>query len=198
MNARPVLAAACALLLLAGCERQMHDMYRQPRYDRDTPSPIWHDQRADRPPVAGTVAAASGDLAGTSSGRRGTEVPKQWQEAREAATPPPMTKALLVRGQERYAIYCVPCHSPLGDGDGPVARHGFPHPPSYHDDRLRNASDRYLFDVITNGYGIMYGYADRVNAQDRWAIVGYLRALQMSQNAKAAQLPPDVLGKLPP
>jgi mono/diheme cytochrome c family protein len=109
-----------------------------------------------------------------------------------------MTKALLVRGQERYAIYCVPCHSPLGDGDGPVARHGFPHPPSYHDDRLRNASDRYLFDVITNGYGIMYGYADRVNAQDRWAIVGYLRALQLSQNAKAAQLPPDVLGKLPP
>jgi mono/diheme cytochrome c family protein len=196
MNARLAAAGACALLLVA-CERQMHDMYEQPRYDRNEPSPLWRDQRADRPPVSGTVAAASGGLAGTSSGRRGTEVPEQWRAAREASTLPPVTKALLVRGQERYSIYCVPCHSPLGDGDGPVARHGFPHPPSYHDARLRNASDRYLFDVITNGHGVMYGYADRVNAQDRWAIVAYIRALQLSQDAKAAQLPPEVQGRLP-
>jgi mono/diheme cytochrome c family protein len=171
-------------------------MYEQPRYDPNEGSPLWSDGRADRPPVPGTVAAAAGDIAGTSSGRHGRDVPQQWDAASRAPSPPPVTKALLVRGQERFSIYCVPCHSVLGDGDGPVAQHGFPHPPSYHQPRLRNATDRYLFDVITNGHGVMYGYADRVDAQDRWAIVAYIRALQLSQAADVAQLPPAVKEKV--
>jgi mono/diheme cytochrome c family protein len=194
MNMR--LAIALVALLTASCERQMHDMYAQPRYDPNEGSTLWQDGRADRPPVPGTVAAAAGDIAGTSSGRRGRELPQEWEAASQAQSPPPVTKALLARGQERYSIYCVPCHSVLGDGDGPVAQHGFPHPPTYHQPRLRNASDRYLFDVITNGHGVMYGYADRVDAQDRWAIVAYIRALQLSQAANVAQLPPAVKEKV--
>jgi mono/diheme cytochrome c family protein len=164
MNAR-WLAMAIALLL-SGCERQMHDMYAQPRYDTGRGSTLFRDGRADRPPVPGTVPTTASEVAA-----------------------PPVTKALLLRGQERYAIYCLPCHSPLGDGDGPVARHGFPRPPTYHQPRLRNASDRYLFDVITNGHGVMYGYADRVSPEDRWAIVAYVRALQLSQDARSAGRP---------
>jgi mono/diheme cytochrome c family protein len=184
---RSVACALTIVLLLAGCERQMHNMYDQPRFDPDEGSSLWHDGRADRPPVPGTVAAATGDIAGTSSGRH----------AEAAATnQPPTTKTLLVRGQERYSIYCLPCHSALGDGDGPVTRHGFPHPPTYHQPRLRSATDQYLFNVITNGHGVMYGYADRVAPEDRWAIVAYIRALQLSQNAKVAQLPAPLRSKL--
>jgi mono/diheme cytochrome c family protein len=180
VNVRTATAVAIALLL-CGCEREMHDMYRQPRFDPGDGSALWSDGRADRPPVPGTVAAAAGDLAGTSSGRRGQLDP--------VIAPPPITKTLLVRGQERFTIYCVPCHSALGDGDGLVAQHGFPHPPTYHQQRLRDAPDSYLYDVITHGHGVMYGYADRVSPEDRWAIVAYIRALQLSQNAKVAQLP---------
>jgi mono/diheme cytochrome c family protein len=192
----PFVAMLACTLLASGCERQMRDMYDQPRYDAGQASPLWPDGKADRPPVAGTVAAAAGDLAGTSSARKGREVPQQWQAAETALAPPPITKTLLLRGQERFSIYCVPCHSVLGDGDGPVAQHGFPHPPTYHQARLRDAPDRYLFDVITNGHGIMYGYADRVDAQDRWAIVAYIRALQLSQGAQVAELPPPLRAKV--
>jgi mono/diheme cytochrome c family protein len=105
--------------------------------------------------------------------------------AAEAAQsyPRPVTLALLERGRERFEIYCVPCHSPLGDGDGMVVRRGFPKPASYHVDRLREAPDRHFYDVITQGYGIMYAYGDRVDPEDRWAIVAYIRALQRSQDA---------------
>jgi mono/diheme cytochrome c family protein len=182
VNTRRVIALAFAVaapLLLCSCEREMHDMYRQPRFDPGEGSTLWSDGRADRPPVPGTVAIAAGDIAGTSSGRHGQI---------ETTTQPPLTKTLLVRGQERFSIYCVPCHSVLGDGDGLVAQHGFPHPPTYHQQRLRDAPDSYLYDVITNGHGVMYGYADRVSPEDRWAIVAYIRALQLSQDAKVAQL----------
>jgi mono/diheme cytochrome c family protein len=102
---------------------------------------------------------------------------------------PPVTMALLQRGQERYRIYCTPCHSELGDGHGMIVQRGFPAPPSFHIERLRSAPPQYLYDVITNGRGVMYSFADRVAPQDRWAIVAYIRALQRSQNATAAQLP---------
>jgi mono/diheme cytochrome c family protein len=92
---------------------------------------------------------------------------------------------LLARGQQRFDIYCAPCHSRAGDGDGMIARRGFPHPPSYHQPRLREAPDRHFYDVMTNGYGIMRSYADRVPPEDRWAIVAYVRALQLSQNPRA-------------
>jgi mono/diheme cytochrome c family protein len=98
-----------------------------------------------------------------------------------AIKPPPLTLALLQRGQQRFRIDCVPCHSELGDGNGMVVQRGFPAPPSYHIDRLRQAPIQHFYDVITNGYGAMYSFAGRVSPQDRWAIAAYVRALQLSQ-----------------
>ncbi|MBV8526463.1 MAG: cytochrome c [Acetobacteraceae bacterium] len=103
--------------------------------------------------------------------------------------PPPLTLALLERGQERFRIYCTPCHSELGDGHGMIVQRGFPPPPSYHIERLREAPPQHFVDVITNGYGVMYSYADRVQPDDRWAIAAYIKALQRSQNARPEDLP---------
>jgi mono/diheme cytochrome c family protein len=103
---------------------------------------------------------------------------------------PPVTLALLQRGQERFRIYCTPCHSELGDGRGMIVQRGFPPPPSYHIDRLREAPVQHFYDVITNGHGAMYSFANRVQPSDRWAIAAYIRALQRSQNAKLADVPP--------
>jgi mono/diheme cytochrome c family protein len=156
---------------------------------------LFSDGKAARPPPPHTVAMASGHLAGTSSGRRGLDAVAS-ASAAEAATSPQVTPALLRRGQERYNIYCSPCHSPAGDGDGPVVRRGFPAPPSYHSERLRTAPDRHFYDVITHGHGVMVPYADRVAPADRWAIVAYIRALQLSQHAPLAALPPELRQRL--
>jgi hypothetical protein len=109
---------------------------------------------------------------------------------------PALTPALLNRGRERFDIFCSPCHSVVGDGDGMVARRGFPHPPSFHSDRLRNESDAHFYAVITNGYGAMYSYATRVEPGDRLAIVAYIRALQLSQRTPAASLSEDDRARL--
>jgi mono/diheme cytochrome c family protein len=109
---------------------------------------------------------------------------------------PPVTLALLERGQERFRIYCTPCHSELGDGHGMIVQRGFPPPPSYTIERLRQAPVQHFYDVITNGHGAMYSYAERVQPLDRWAIVAYIRALQLSQYAKVAVVPPDERGAL--
>src|SRR5690349_6371225 len=179
------LVLAFMMLALAGCEKLARNMYDQPRYKPMRASALFPDGTSARAPVPGTLAASSGTLAGTSSGRVGADVELERAKA-EAATrnPYPVTMALLHRGQERFNIYCAPCHSPLGDGDGMVPRRGFPHPPSYHDERLRQAPDRHFYDVMTNGYGIMRSYADRVSPEERWAIVAYIRALQLSQYAR--------------
>lgn len=113
-----------------------------------------------------------------------------------AVQPPLLTLALLQRGQERFRIYCTPCHSELGDGHGMVVQRGFPPPPSYHIDRLRQEPPQYFFDVITNGFGAMYSYVNRVQPADRWAIAAYISALQRSQNATVADVPPDQRGAL--
>jgi mono/diheme cytochrome c family protein len=105
--------------------------------------------------------------------------------------PPPVTMALLERGQQRFDIYCSPCHSRVGDGDGMIVQRGFPHPPSYYIERLRMAPIAHFYDVITNGYGAMYSYADRVAPEDRWAIIAYIRALQTSVTTEIAEVPPD-------
>ncbi len=192
-----VLFAACAVLALCSCERAMQDMYNQPRFKPLRPTPLFPDGNSSRTPPEGTVPHAIGNFADTSSGRAGTDVAQSQQAARRAPTMPfRITAEVLQRGQDRFLIYCAPCHSPAGDGDGLVPRHGFPHPPSYHIDRLRAAPDRHFFDVITNGYGIMYSYADRVTPLDRWAIVAYIRALQLSQHAQASELPADVRSQL--
>jgi mono/diheme cytochrome c family protein len=108
---------------------------------------------------------------------------------------PPLTRALLERGRERFHIYCTPCHSELGDGHGMIVQRGFPPPPSYLIDRLLQAPPQYFVDVITHGHGVMYSFAARVQPADRWAIAAYIKALQRSQHATLADLPP---GSTPP
>jgi mono/diheme cytochrome c family protein len=211
----PVLGAlvlGAMALAVSGCEKAMQDMYNQPKYKPLAASAMWHDGRSSRPDVPGTVAFSAGASAGTSSGRLST-LPLPASEAptypvdehgqihanlapgspppRLATNPLPIDRQTLERGRERFDIYCSPCHSIAGDGDGMVARRGFPNPPSYHTDRLRNAPDAHFYSVITNGYGMMYSYADRVAPNDRWAIIAYIRALQLSQNARVADVPPE-------
>jgi mono/diheme cytochrome c family protein len=164
-------------------------MYDQPRHKPMSESRLFPDGTSARPSVPGTVAAAGGGFAGTSSGRVGAEIEVARARDEAAQTNPyPITLELLRHGRERFNIYCAPCHSPVGDGDGMVARRGFPHPPSYHVDRLRKAPDRHFYDVMTHGYGTMRPYADRVPPEDRWAIVAYIRALQLSQYARIEDL----------
>jgi mono/diheme cytochrome c family protein len=181
--------ALVALAILAGCEKGMHDMYHQPRYDPLDASPLWSDGGAARLPVPGTEISARGGFAVSSSGHEGYQAAERWdRDAHASSNPYPLSMALLQRGRDRFEIYCATCHGVLGDGDGYIVRRGFPAPPSYHIKRLRSASDRHYFEVITNGYGLMYSYADRVAPDDRWAIVEYIRALQLSQHAPVSLL----------
>jgi mono/diheme cytochrome c family protein len=106
-------------------------------------------------------------------------------------TAPPITAALLQRGRERFDIFCAPCHGRIGDGAGMIVQRGFPHPPSFHIDRLRAVPAQHFFDVITNGYGAMYSYAARLAPPDRWAVAAYIRALQASQDAELSDVPAD-------
>ena len=207
MNVHRWIAIA-ALVVLAGCERTFRDMYDQPRYKPLAASPLWSDGRSARPPIAGTVAYSEGTGAGTSSGRLGVlkpvAVPAAADTVRDELRPgkpstmpsPAPTAALLARGRERFDIFCAPCHSVAGDGDGWVARRGFPHPPSFHIDRLRDASDAHFYAVITEGYGAMYSYASRVTPEDRLAIIAYIRALQLSQHAPLSAVPADQRARL--
>jgi mono/diheme cytochrome c family protein len=204
-----------AALALAGCERGMHEMYDQPKYEPLVPSPLFANGNASRPQVPGTVPHSAGALAGTSSGRLDrvtlaraaepvTGVDAQGRPLAQGgpaaqpgySNPLPVTPQLLERGQQRFDIYCAPCHSRAGDGDGMIAERGFPHPPSYHTDALRNAPDSHFYDVITQGYGAMFPYVDRISPHNRWAIVAYIRALQLSQHAPASDLNSNELEKL--
>jgi mono/diheme cytochrome c family protein len=103
--------------------------------------------------------------------------------------PPPVTMALLETGRVRYGINCAPCHGLAGDGDGPIVQHGFPHPPSFHETRLVGAPEGHYYDVITRGYGVMYPYAAHVTPPERWAIVAYIRALQLARHGSLADVP---------
>lgn len=126
-----------------------------------------------------------------------TKVPAGTVEFQETPVEaPPVTLALLERGQARFRIYCTPCHSELGDGHGMVVQRGFPPPPSYHIARLRAAPVQHFYDVITNGHGAMYSFANRVQPADRWAIAAYIRALQRSQDATVAEVPAGERGAL--
>ena len=178
------IAALCALSF-AGCENTLRqDMANQPRQNPLSPSEFFADGRSERPAVENTVAR--GSLQDDS-----LSVPKE-----SNAFPLPLTVELLQRGEQRYGIYCTPCHGIQGDGLGMVAMRGMKHPPSYHQERLRNVPNGYLYDVITNGFGAMYGYAAQIPPRDRWAIVAYLRALQLSRNAPVGQLPAELREKL--
>jgi hypothetical protein len=174
---------ALSLFFLVGCSLKQ-DMAYQPKDRPLWPSDFFTDGRSARPLVENTVprgAVAEDALF----------VPKD-----SNAFPLPLNLDLLERGKDRYRIFCSPCHGLQGDGNGMVAMRGMKHPPSYHQDRLRQVPNGYIFDVITNGFGAMLSYSAQVPPRDRWAIVAYVRALQLSRNAKVSDLPPDIREKL--
>lgn len=178
-----VSAGLATVLAGAGCVQQMAD---QPRYEPLEASPFFDDGRASRPLVEGTVPR--GQLRADVpffTGKRGGKPIEQFPRRLLKDTEP---DRLLARGRERYDIFCSVCHGRVGTGDGMVVRAGFPQPPSYHIERLRNAPPGHFFDVITNGIGRMRDYAAEVPPQDRWAIVAYIRALQLSQHADVSEL----------
>lgn len=182
------------VLCLTGCERAMHDMYDQPKYKPGSPSPLFADHNAARRPPDGSIPAAAGELAGTSSGQRGRI--EAAPASSTAGNPYPITLSLLQRGRNRYDIYCAACHGLTGEGNGMVVQRGFPQPLSYLDPKLMHAADADLERSIRGGYGKMYPFGDRVDAHDRWAIVAYIRALQLSQRAPAERLDPQDLKAL--
>ena len=164
----------------------MHD---QPKYIPLRESTFFSDARSARPIVAGTVARGyleddellyTGKLNGADA----------------AMFPFAIDGRVMARGQERFNIYCSPCHGRAGFGDGMVVRRGYRAPPSFHQDRLRAAPPGHFFDVITNGFGAMPDYAAQIRAEDRWAIAAYVRALQLSEHATVNDVPPDERQKL--
>jgi mono/diheme cytochrome c family protein len=178
------VAAWCALAI-SGCDYSIRqDMANQP-YNRPlSPSDFFADGRSERPLLENTVAhgAVENDV---------YNVAKEY-----AGYPVPVNEKLLRRGEDRYKIFCAPCHGLQGDGNGMAAVRGMKHPPSYHIDRLRQAPNGYFYDVMTNGFGAMYSYSERIPPSDRWAIIAYVRALQLSRNAKSSDLPESLRQKL--
>ena len=183
---RAALSTALALagaLLLGGCELRQA-MYDQPKYESFEVSDMFEDGRSARQPVEGTVARGQLRLdahlyEGKVNGELATTLPLE------------LTEEVLVRGGQRYDIFCSPCHDRTGTGNGMIVKRGLKQPPSFHIDRLREVPIGHFFDLITNGFGAMYGYADRVPVKDRWAIAAYVRALQFSQGARFDELPPE-------
>ena len=182
-----LVSAMLSLLIAAGCRQDMHD---QPKFIPLRPSDFFADGRSARPLPEGTVARGhlNEDVAFyTGKGPDGKDV---------NAFPMPVTKDLILRGQQRFNIYCTPCHSRLGDGNGMVVQRGLRQAASYHQDRLRQEKVGYFFDVITNGFGAMQGYAEQTPVRDRWLIVAYVRTLQLSQHASINDVPADRRGAL--
>jgi len=210
------LAITCVTIAAAGCDRL--DMYDQPRVEPYEASRFEKDGMSARPRVEETIAR--GELReddafyrGTTGGRPIAEIPPQAlsiaYEQRRAATrvigqaeptaPPTDTErrlALLERGRDRYDIFCSACHGRLGDGDGMIVRRGFRRPPPFTLERLRNAPAGHYFDVVTNGIGAMPSYSSRVEPADRWAIVAYVRALQLRADAKLDDVPTELRSKI--
>ena len=168
-----------SITLLTACRQDMHD---QPRFKPLAQSDFFTDLRSARMPIDGTVAR--GQLRDDTyfyTGKLGAN-PGDFM-------PFPITYDVLARGRERFNIYCTPCHSRTGDGNGMIVQRGFRPPPSFHTERLRKAPLGYFFDVMTNGFGAMPDYASQIPPRDRWCIVAYIRALQLSQGATASDIP---------
>lgn len=173
------LVAVCLALSFAACRQDMHDQPRVEPFERST---VFANGSSARQPVPNTIARGMlNDDEHLYAGRVNGELARTF--------PFDITEQVLARGRERYDIYCAPCHSVTGDGNGTIVRKGFPPPPSLHTDDLRFATPGQLFDTITNGSGEMPDYSQEVPAQDRWAIIAYIRALQLSQHADVATLP---------
>jgi len=177
-----IIGLGLALGLLTGCRLTMAD---QPRYEPLEASTFFADGASARPRVADTVARSEFPQdEQLTTGRIDGQVADSF--------PFTITTAVLERGQERYAIFCTPCHGLAGDGTGIVVDYGMPQPTSFHDPDLRAEPAGYYFTVITNGTRIMPAYGSRIPPADRWAIIAYIRALQLSQYAEAEQLPADL------
>ena len=179
-----LLSASC---LLPSCRQKMSN---QPKYNPLAPSDFFADGMSARPRLAGTVArgelpvdgfAATGKLNGADGD----------------GFPYPVTAEVMNRGQERFNIFCSECHGRLGDGNGMIPSRGYRRPPSFHRDGLRSAKTGHFFDVMTNGFGAMPPYASQIPASDRWAIVAYIRALQLSQNGTMDDLPQNLRASMP-
>lgn len=181
-----LLASGFWLLASAGCRQDMHDA---PRYDPLEASAVFPKGSSAQPLVPGTVPRGMLNenehlYTGKINGEAATTFPFA------------ISKADLDRGEERYNIYCAPCHGRSGEGNGMVVQRGFRTPPTYHSDRLRSVPVGYFYDIITNGFGVMPDYRAQVPVEDRWRIVAYIRALQLSRHATAADIPAEELRRL--
>lgn len=177
-----------ALLLVVGCDVVPLHMRDQPRFEPLDPSPLWENGMASRPLPPNTVPRGEwGQIKLEPLYYTG----KITEETYLPEMPIEVTRDVLLRGQERYDIFCAPCHARDGYGNGMIIQRGFQQAPSLHDQRLREAADGYFYDVIANGFGAMYQYGSRIPPDDRWAIVAYIRALQYSQNVNVNDLPAD-------
>jgi mono/diheme cytochrome c family protein len=185
-----VLRVLCVFVVAvafgAGCRQDMHD---QPKYKPYRGSDFFGDRRSARPLLEGTVARGHlREDAHLYTGRVNGQLADSF--------PFPVTEAVLARGGERYGIYCTPCHGLAGYGDGIVVARGYKKASSFHVDRVRNEPPGYFYDVIANGFGAMPSYAAQIPVEDRWAIVAYVRALQLSQHATLADVPPEKRAEL--
>lgn len=181
-----MLAAGLIAVAVAGCRQDMHD---QPNYSALEESSFFADGQASRPLVEGTVARGHlNDDTLLHTGKQGDDD--------ATVFPFDVTEAVMARGQQRFNIYCSPCHGRTGQGDGMVVRRGYRRPPALADDRLRDQPAGHFFDVITNGFGAMPDYAAQIQAADRWAIIAYVRALQLSAHATLDEVPAGDRGKL--
>jgi mono/diheme cytochrome c family protein len=186
LRAIRALALLAGVVSAAGCRQDMHDA---PRYDPLEASPLFARGASARPLVEGTVARGllvEDELLTT--GKTGGALADQF--------PFPIAAADVDRGEERFNIYCAPCHSRLGDGQGMVVQRGYRMPPTFHDARLRSAPAGHFFDVMTNGFGVMPDYRAQIPVADRWRIVAYIRALQLSQSASAGDVPEADMARL--
>ncbi|MQA30876.1 MAG: c-type cytochrome [Luteitalea sp.] len=181
-----MLATGVLTVFAAACRQDMHD---QPSYSAYEESTFFADGQSARPLVAGTVARGHlNEDTLLHTGKDGDENATMF--------PFPVTEAVMARGQERFNIYCSPCHGRTGQGDGMIVRRGYRRPPPLADDRLREEPAGHFFDVITNGFGAMPDYAAQIQAADRWAIVAYVRALQLSAHATLDEVPAADRGRL--
>jgi mono/diheme cytochrome c family protein len=178
---------ALGLLLVSACRQDMHN---QPKYRGLRPSAFFADGMSARPLVEGTVAR--GTLQEDEAFFTG-----KLNKVDVKELPFPIDEKVLDRGQERFNIYCTPCHGRTGAGNGMVVQRGYRQPPSFHGDRLRQADAGHFFDVMTNGFGAMPDYRVQISPRDRWTIVAYIRALQLSQHATAADVPGGDPAKVP-
>ena len=196
------LAALLIVMGVAACRQDMHDQLKMEPLEEST---LFEDGRASRSPVKGTIAR--GQLKADRHLHYGREPlddtidPNSGPDDGTAgelvnALPYAVTKQMLQRGQERYNIFCAPCHAQTGNGDGMIVRRGFSRPPSLHADKVRDATLGHLYDVIRRGFGAMPAYATQIPVDDRWAIVAYMRALQLSKNAKIDDVPANERAQL--